>query len=728
MSMESEVKMESRQAETDYEKERLENTIAVAEQQLRQAEAAMEARQAEIVDMKKYAREKNEFSMADLSNPEAFDAFVELSQFDSLLTKMSSEHDEDRRNIRRLRALMKNPYFARIDFIFEGEETPEQIYIGRSPLTEKASHEIYVYDWRSPIAGVFYRFMTGNAFYDAPNGRIFGEVVKKRQYEIRDGVLQYFFDTDRNINDEILRQILSQNASPKMKAIVETIQKDQDSVIRNMENDLLMVQGVAGSGKTSIALHRAAYLMYQGLQERLSAGSILILSPNSAFEEYISGVLPELGEQNVGSATFDEILRKILGDRKIQSHADFLESLLSRSRYRSLIKSCVEFKTSDGFLRILDRFTEDIPLRFLHFSDLKYHGEPVVTQDDLRKCLFRNPQTPLGTRLKQLETFVLERIFGAGRPGADREEYFRISQALQGAANMDIPALYLKLFQTDEYFDCLAEDAEEPGNLQDIRRYTAENLTAGLLQYDDALAMAYMTLKIYGDSRYRNIKQVLIDEAQDYYPLQYEMFRLLFPGAKFTVLGDVSQTLARDENLSLYEEIPARLRRSKSSLVILDKSFRCTSEILDFSLRFLPGSQEITSFNRSGSAPKSASFGSREELLREILTEIRHAGESGLKSVCLLCKTADACKSLHDELKSRTDIELIQDDGAENLQGTFLMPVYLSKGLEFDAVIVCDASRENYPTEEDRKLLYVECTRALHRLAVFCEGEPVQIL
>lgn len=717
--------MESRQADTDYEKRRLENTIAVAEKQLRQAEEAMEARQAEMVDMKKHAREKYEFSMADLSDPEAFDAFVELSQFDGLLTKMSTDHDEDRRNISRLRALMKNPYFARIDFVFEGEETPEQIYIGRSPLTEKTSHEIYVYDWRSPIAGVFYRFMTGNAFYDAPNGRISGEVTKKRQYEIRDSVLQYYFDTDLNINDEILRRILSQNASPKMKAIVETIQKDQDAVIRNMENDLLMVQGVAGSGKTSIALHRAAYLMYQGLQARLSAGSILILSPNSAFEEYISGVLPELGEQNVASATFDEILRKILEGRKIQSHADFLESLLSRGRYRSLIKSCVEFKTSDGFLKILDRFIEDIPLRFLHFSDLKYHGEQMVTKEELRKYLLRNPQAPLGTRLKHLETFVLERIFGTGRPKADRAEHFRISQALQDEANIDIPALYLKLFQTDEYFDGLSESAECPDNLQDIRRYTTENLTAGLLQYDDALAMAYLTLKIYGESSYRNMKQVVIDEAQDYYPLQYEMFRLLFPGAKFTILGDVNQTLARDEDLSLYESIPTRLNRSKASLVTLDKSFRCTSEILNFSLRFLPGRQEIKSFNRNGSTPETASFGSREELLREILAEIRRAEESGLNSVCLLCKTAVACKSLHDELKRRMDIELIQDDGAENLRGTFLMPVYLSKGLEFDAVIVCDASRENYPTEEDRKLLYVECTRALHRLAVFCEGEPV---
>lgn len=232
--------------------------------------------------------------------------------------------------------MIKSPYFARIDFKFDDEEESEKIYIGRSSLRKNSYQEMYVYDWRSPIASIFYRFMKGEAFYDAPCGRVTGELNLKRQYEIKNGTLKYFFDTDVQIVDEFLRQLLSQNTTAKMKAIVETIQQEQDAVIRDMENDLLMVQGVAGSGKTSIALHRAAYLMYQGLQTKLSANNIMIISPNTIFEQYISNVLPELGEDNVISVVFEDILKMLLKGRKIQSKNDFLEKIIAPSQYKNL--------------------------------------------------------------------------------------------------------------------------------------------------------------------------------------------------------------------------------------------------------------------------------------------------------------------------------------------------------------------------------------------------------
>ena len=219
--------------------------------------------------------------------------------------------------------MIKSPYFARIDFKFDDEDEFEKIYIGRSSLRKNSYQEMYVYDWRSPIASIFYRFMTGEAFYDAPCGRVTGELNLKRQYEIKNGKLEYFFDSDVQIVDEFLRQLLSQNTTAKMKAIVETIQHEQDVVIRDMENDLLMVQGVAGSGKTSIALHRAAYLMYQGLQTKLSANNIMIISPNSIFEQYISNVLPELGEDNVISSVFEDILSALLNGRKFSQEMIF---------------------------------------------------------------------------------------------------------------------------------------------------------------------------------------------------------------------------------------------------------------------------------------------------------------------------------------------------------------------------------------------------------------------
>ena len=301
---------ENKQAETAYEEERLRQTIAIAKEQLEQARKSAEEKKAEIIEAKKEMRENTVHGILNLWSSEDFEALAELNQYANPVVDKIVGYEEEENKIFLLENMVKSPYFARIDFQFEGEEEYEQIYIGHSSLKKDAYQEMYVYDWRSPIASVFYRFMTGEAFYEAPGGRINGRLRLKRQYEIKNGVLEYFFDADVQVIDEFLRQLLSQNTSAKMKSIVETIQKKQDIVIRDMENDLLMVQGVAGSGKTSIALHRAAYLMYQGLQSRLSANNIMILSPNTVFEQYISNVLPELGESNVVSAVFEDILEK----------------------------------------------------------------------------------------------------------------------------------------------------------------------------------------------------------------------------------------------------------------------------------------------------------------------------------------------------------------------------------------------------------------------------------
>ena len=318
--------MGNNQTEKAFEEKRLAQTISLAEEQLKQAKEAADKKKSEIIEAKKDVRENTEHGITSLYTSDGFEALVELSQYINPVTDKIIDYEEEEHKILLLEKMIKSPYFARIDFKFDDEDEFEKIYIGRSSLRKNSYQEMYVYDWRSPIASVFYRFMTGEAFYDAPCGRVTGELNLKRQYEIKNGILEYFFDSDVQIVDEFLRQLLSQNTTAKMKAIVETIQHEQDVVIRDMENDLLMVQGVAGSGKTSIALHRAAYLMYQGLQTKLSANNIMIISPNSIFEQYISNVLPELGEDNVISSVFEDILSALLIGRKIQSRNDFLEN------------------------------------------------------------------------------------------------------------------------------------------------------------------------------------------------------------------------------------------------------------------------------------------------------------------------------------------------------------------------------------------------------------------
>lgn len=715
--------MGNNQTEKAFEEKRLAQTISLAEEQLKQAKEAADKKKSEIIEAKKDVRENTEHGITSLYTSDGFEALVELSQYINPVTDKIIDYEEEEHKILLLEKMIKSPYFARIDFKFDDEDEFEKIYIGRSSLRKNSYQEMYVYDWRSPIASVFYRFMTGEAFYDAPCGRVTGELNLKRQYEIKNGTLEYFFDSDVQIVDEFLRQLLSQNTTAKMKAIVETIQHEQDVVIRDMENDLLMVQGVAGSGKTSIALHRAAYLMYQGLQTKLSANNIMIISPNSIFEQYISNVLPELGEDNVISSVFEDILSELLNGRKIQSRNDFLENLIVNSKYKEISRNSIEFKTSSFFREILDQFLIDIPRQWIEFEDVYYEGKCVVSGQILKDKILGRPETPLGIKLEQLEDYILEQIFGTGKGRGHKEEKNLIKQEIQKFIKIDIVELYKILFSNEAYFYSLLQNSNPSQNIKNIWKYTKENLEADSLYYDDAIAIAYLYLKIYGTNKYKNIKQVVIDEAQDYYPLQYEIFNFLFSNAKFTILGDMKQTLAKKEDISFYEQIQKILNKKKSSLIMLDKSFRCTNEILNFSLKFIEQSSQIKSFNRNGDSPKVYIADNSEIFIDEIVKEIKLCQEKGFQSICLICKTEKNSTYLFNKIKHKLDIQLIKKGSVSDLQGVFILPVYMSKGLEFDTVLICDADSQNYHDEDDKNLLYVACTRALHKLSLFCENE-----
>lgn len=715
--------MGNNQTEKAFEEKRLAQTISLAEEQLKQAKEAADKKKSEIIEAKKDVRENTEHGITSLYTSDGFEALVELSQYINPVTDKIIDYEEEEHKILLLEKMIKSPYFARIDFKFDDEDEFEKIYIGRSSLRKNSYQEMYVYDWRSPIASIFYRFMTGEAFYDAPCGRVTGELNLKRQYEIKNGKLEYFFDSDVQIVDEFLRQLLSQNTTAKMKAIVETIQHEQDVVIRDMENDLLMVQGVAGSGKTSIALHRAAYLMYQGLQTKLSANNIMIISPNSIFEQYISNVLPELGEDNVISSVFEDILSALLIGRKIQSRNDFLENLIVNSKYKEISRNSIEFKTSSFFREILDQFLIDIPRQWIEFEDVYYEGKCVVSGQILKDKILGRPETPLGIKLEQLEDYILEQIFGTGKGRGHKEEKNLIKQEIQKFIKIDIVELYKILFSNEAYFYSLLQNSNPSQNIKNIWKYTKENLEADSLYYDDAIAIAYLYLKIYGTNKYKNIKQVVIDEAQDYYPLQYEIFNLVFSNAKFTILGDMKQTLAKKEDISFYEQIQKILNKKKSSLIMLDKSFRCTNEILNFSLKFIEQSSQIKSFNRNGDSPKVYIADNSEIFIDEIVKEIKLCQEKGFQSICLICKTEKNSIYLFNKIKHKLDIQLIKNGSVSDLQGVFILPVYMSKGLEFDTVLICDADSQNYHDEDDKNLLYVACTRALHKLSLFCENE-----
>ena len=711
-----------------FENTRLKETISLAKGQLEEAKLANKNNELALIDLKRELRENTINSSASLWSSEGFEALAASSQYTNPILNKFADYEATQNKILALTQLIDVPYFARIDFKFDDEDAFEKIYIGRSSLMDNTSYETYVYDWRSPIASVFYRFVIGRAFYDAPNGRIEGEINLKRQYEIAYGKLEYFFDADVQIIDEFLRKLLAQNTSSKMKTIVETIQKEQDIVIRDIDTDLMMVQGVAGSGKTSIALHRVAYLMYQGLASKLMANNIIIISPNTLFEQYISNVLPELGEDNVVSAVFEALLAKVVQNKPIQTRNQFLENLITNTKYKNIAKSSIEFKMSAEFLEILNRFIQDLPNKWIDFSDIFYNKICIVSKDTLkRKIISGRKNTPLGMKLQQLEDFVLEQIHTA-YSHIDRNEIAEMKNEMRAFTHLNPQALYENLLADKKYFYSLAKGLTLPKNIEDILSYTQENLCTHYISYDDVAVITFLTLKLNRSNEYSNIKQVVIDEAQDYYPLHYEIFNLLFPNSKYTILGDINQTLEKQEDLSLYHQISKILNKRKSSLATMDKSFRCTNEILKYSQKFISVAIDIKSFNRKGHEPKVYTALNKNELMNMFVLEIAFCQKEGYESIALLCKTEKNAVALFESLKNKIDVQIVKNDSTQELKGVFIIPLYMSKGLEFDAVLICDADSKNYQSPDDKKLLYIGCTRALHRLNLFCEKEASILL
>jgi len=609
----------------------LDYILKIAQDQLEKSKERIKNKEQEILEAKREQRENAVHQVGNLYSKDGFEELVALSQYAQQISLQLNDYEMEEQKYARLEKIIKAPYFARIDFEFEGDESPEQIYIGRFTLTADRAYDIKVYDWRSPVASVFYRFGLGAAEFPAPAGIIRGEVSLKRQYEIQNGQMEYYFDSEMEIMDEFLKRLLAQNASKSMRAIVETIQKDQDVVIRDLTSDLMMVQGVAGSGKTSVALHRAAFLMYQGLSGKLLADNILIISPNSLFEQYISRVLPELGEENVVSYIFEEIIDNCIHPRKLQSYRAFLERAAESNYQDGIMTKSFAYKTSSDFIEIMKEFAG------CH-SNVKN--------------------------------------------GRD---------------------LYLRLLNDEQYSSS-------------IFAYSRENMSTRILCYEDALCICYLQLLQKGaGEETRNIKHVIIDEVQDYTPLHFEILKILYPHASYTTLGDINQSISRKVTMDFYDQIQQILNKPKSLLVSMNKSFRCSRQILEFSSGFLDNPAGVESFCRDGDEPEVHNAETEEELDQLILKEIETCLSKKYDSVALICddqKTADNLqKRLSKKSADKIKITEVEDNSESSLSKVFTIPLYMAKGLEFDSVLIVNIT--------NRRHLYIASTRALHRLSVF---------
>jgi len=620
--------------------------LKTAQEQLEKSGERMKNKQQEILEAKKEQRENSVHQIGNVYSKDGFEELVALSQYAQQISMQLDDYEMEEQKYGRLQKVIQSPYFARIDFKFADDDSPEQIYIGRFTLTGDRAYDIKVYDWRSPIASVFYRFGLGDAQFSAPSGIIQGEVSIKRQYEIKNSRMEYYFDSEMEIMDEFLKRLLAQNASKSMRAIVETIQKDQDLVIRDLKSNLMMVQGVAGSGKTSVALHRAAFLMYQGLSGKLLADNILIISPNSLFEQYISRVLPELGEENVVSYIFEEIIDNCIHPKKLQSYREFLE-LSAKSNYK--VNS-----------------TEGGREGALGYQD------GIMTKSFAYK-----------TSLDFVEVM---------------KEFANCNSDVKNGRD-----LYLRLLNVRRYDNRIFE-------------YTRENLNARTLYYEDALCICYLHLLLRGaGEESRIIKHVIIDEVQDYTPLHFEILKILYPRASYTTLGDINQSISRKVTIDFYDQIQQILNKPKSILVNMNKSFRCSRQILEFSAGFLDNPASVESFCRDGDEPEIHNADSEEALDQLILQEIEICLDKDYDSVALICDNQKAARELRQRLlkKSAGKVKIteVEDNNENSLSKVFTIPLYMAKGLEFDSVLVVNIT--------ERQHLYIASTRALHRLSVF---------
>ncbi|MDT8719265.1 AAA family ATPase [Clostridium sp. 19966] len=674
-----------------------------------------------------------------------FEKIPEMNQYLQELKSHERDYGSTIKKIDRYNRMLKSPYFGRFDFIERGELEAEKIYVGLYNLMDDTENDIYVYDWRAPLCSIFYRNELGKANYRSPIGVIEGEVSLKRQYKIEDSKLKYFFDSSITINDEMLQEVLSRNSSPKMKSIVETIQKEQDIAIRDTENELLIVQGAAGSGKTSIALHRIAFLLYEGLKSKLNINNIVVISPNSLFSEYISDVLPELGEENVKQLTIDNFIE----NEKRQQQMESIISLQGKKEFFIRLES-IKFKSSEEFVIILDRFIEYWERKINPFRDIYYNGKIAIKADEIKNMFLNNKiNMPAAKRLKRIENIILEKIHSMRKARLDTiekvvtavtedhileiksfsrllavKEANRLMKYIKGFTEIEELNLYKGLFNDRTLFYRLAKGLELPASIEEIINYTKEKLNRHVIFHEDELSMLCMKLKLRGNDEFGEIRQVVIDEAQDYYPIHYHIFNLLFKNARYTVVGDINQTLEKPGNEEIYEYINHIFNKKKSVKLTLNKSYRSSYEISSFNQKLIGKTDDSISFDRHEAYPQVKAADNLQMLNENICMDINKFFQKGYKSIAIITKSQQEAENVKQQLQESINVVTLNDKSYKNIRGSaVVIPAYLAKGLEFDAVIIYEVSKEKYKSDFDKRLLYIGCTRALHQLVLYYVGD-----
>lgn len=601
---------------------------------------------------------------------------------------------------KRLVKLLQSPYFGRIDFSEnsrKGASTP--LYIGIHSFFDQEHSVNLVHDWRAPVSGMFYDFELGEAYFEAPSGLVEGIIALKRQYRIRNGKMEFMLESALNIHDDILQKELSQNSSDRMKTIVATIQRDQNAIIRNEDSRALIIQGVAGSGKTSIALHRIAFLLYR-FKNTIKSEDILIISPNKVFADYISNVLPELGEEKIEETSMEELAHGLLDNKfKFQTFFEQVSHLLDKDDPD--MQERIRFKSGFECLNKLSEFATCFENEYFKPADLLVKRYPVPASYILEKFKGYH-RLPVLKRIPEIVRDIVSDMAYYNRHEVNAAERNQIRKEIE------------KMFLTTNLRLLYKEFYQWLGKPQMLKMSKGNTY-----EYADVFPLVFLKMSLEGIKPYDRVRHLVVDEMQDYTPMQYHVLARLFPCNK-TILGDSNQMV--NPFGSSDAEIIAKVF-PYADQVSMNKSYRSTFEIARFAQR-IRHNPHLEAVERHGNEPEIRYFKTEAAELEEIHKLIAEFMESPHQSLGIICKKQSHARKIYESLGNQFGyVYLIDEHSASFSNGVIISTAHMAKGLEFDHVIVPFASATRYKTETDRQMLYVACTRAMHQLDITFTGK-----
>jgi len=642
-----------------------------------------------------YEKEEDlqEFKKMMWEDSSSFD-FGDINQ-----AKMATSQEEEKVSMKRnyfqkLLQIKDKPYFASIVFK-DLEGKTYNIYISLTYLKDEKSNNI-LFDWRSPICSLFYDYETGPCSYKAPGGIYFGQLKRKRQYKIEDRKLIGVFDNSLNIDDDILQEVLATESSEKMKNVVNTIQQEQNQVIRNLDDHILIVQGIAGSGKTTVALHRIAFLLYR--LSNLTSNNILIFSPNDIFTEYISDVLPSLGERNTLQTTFHDYMSSMISEYKeVESFADYVARYYT---YKEIDDELIRYKQSDQIIQDMDSYLDNYVKNCFLISNFVEGENHFVSKDDINEMIHnRYDRLPLFERMEEIAKKLSSNFYKGS--GKKNKTFVRLLKENSNFSK-DYKLIYKNFWLSDYTKIKLSEE--------EIKNF----INGKIIKYEDALLFTYIKGILEGFRYENNIRQVIIDEAQDYNRLQYLIISKIFQKADFTILGDINQNINPYYSYSSLEVLK-ELFNKESRYIELLKTYRSSPEIVDYTNKIL-GLHHVNAIRKDNYKPVIIRK-NIDNLKQSFVADITYLQEE-YKSTAIITKDYQEAEKLYELLKGEFSISLVDGSSKKFIKNLIIIPAYMAKGLEFDSVIIYNDRNNSYKNNE-RNLLYVACTRCQQELYIY---------